>query len=118
MILNLSILGWLVSLAVGFGIGGVLFLSMKVEVDYVISGKGPGWLVPAMLYARMAFIAAVLVVLTVSLPHERVAAAALSGLVGVVLARIAVARKVRGGSGFDTEDTENGDESGGGRQQQ
>ncbi len=97
MILNLSILGWLVALVVGFVIGGVLFMSMKIEVDYVISGKGPDWLVPALLFARMGFIAAVLTVLALSLPKDKVAAAALSGLVGIILARVAIARKVRSG---------------------
>jgi len=109
MILNLHIIGWLVALAVGFVIGGVLFMTMKIEVDYVVSGKGPDWLVPAMLFARMGFVAAVLTVLAVALPKDKVAAAALSGLVGIVLARVVIARKVRAGTD-DVQDTESREE--------
>ena len=90
---------WIVPFIVGFAIGGVYFLSMKVQVDYVVKKKGPEWLVPAMMYARMVFIAAILIVVARTVPKEHAVAVVVMGLFGAIVARILVARMVKKGSG-------------------
>jgi len=94
-LLGMGLLGWALSLAIGFAVGGVFFLSMKVEVEYVVEQRGPTWLLPALLYARMAFVAAILVALAVLVPRPKLAGAALGGLMGMVTARVLVSRMVR-----------------------
>ena len=46
-LLGMGVVGWLVSLAVGFVVGGILFLVVKAQVDYVVRKRGPTWLLPA-----------------------------------------------------------------------
>jgi len=111
MILGLGPIGWLVAFAVGFVVGGVFFLSMKAQVDYVVARRGPVWLLPAMLYARMAFVGAVLVVLAVWLEPVQVPAAMLAGLAGALVARILVARMVQKRPNGPPPDEENQQES-------
>jgi len=90
--------GWLLSLAAGFVLGGIFFLSIKLQVEYVLKKQGPLWLLPAALYARLILVGAVLVVVALKLPGHKVPAAMLAGTVGALVARLLVARKVRGGS--------------------
>ena len=97
MILNLSIPGWLVSLIVGFIVGGVYFLSIKVQVDYVLRERGPMWLAPAALYARMLFVAVILILLAVFFreDRERLLGIVVAGMVGAAVARVLVSRMVK-----------------------
>jgi hypothetical protein len=97
MILGMGIIGWLVAIAIGFAVGGIMFLSMKAQVEYVVEKRGPDWLLPAMLYARMALVAAVLFALAALVPREKLAGAMLGGLMGLLPARIIVGRMVKGG---------------------
>ena len=94
-LLGLGWLGWIVALAIGFAIGGVYFITMKLEVEYVVDKRGPDWLLPAALYARLALIAAVLITVATALPRKQVAGAVIGGLIGTMLARVVVARAVR-----------------------
>jgi len=94
-LLNLGLLGWIVSLVAGFVVGGIYFLSIKVQVDYTLSRKGPDWLVPAALYARILFVAVILVLVAVFLPREKVAGALLAALAGAIVGRVLVSRMVR-----------------------
>ncbi len=105
-VLDLSLLGWLVSLVVGFVFGGVFFLSMKVQVDYVVNKKGPLWVVPAALYVRMAMLAALLVVVALSMADckEKIPAAMISGTVGAMIARVLVGRMVKKSTSEQQED--------------
>ena len=98
MLMGMGPLGWAVAFVLGFVIGGVMFLSIKVEVDYVVRQRGAGWLVPAALYARMAFVAVVLILTAVFVPHEKLAGAVLGAVAGAVLARVLVSRMVRRGA--------------------
>jgi hypothetical protein len=98
MLMGMGLVGWLFSLVLGFVIGGILFLSIKTQVDYVVKKSGPGWLMPVALYARMAFVAAVLVVVATTVPREKVAGAMLAGVAGVVVARVLIGRMVRYGA--------------------
>ena len=95
-LMGMGLLGWLGSLALGFVIGGVFFMSIKAQVDYVVDGKGPTWLMPVALYARLAFVAAVLIMAALWVPAEKLAGGALAGLAGVVLARVLISRMVKG----------------------
>ena len=94
-ILGMGWLGWAASLAIGFAVGGIFFLSVKAQVEYVVAQRGPEWLLPVMLYARLAFIAVVLVVLAAAVPREKLAPAVIAGLAGATLARVLVCRHVR-----------------------
>ena len=96
MLMGLGPLGWAVALVLGFLVGGVLFLSVKAQVDYVVREQGPTWLMPAALYARMVFVAVVLILVAVLVPSHKVAGALLGGLVGILVARVLVSRMVRG----------------------
>ncbi len=93
--MGMGIIGWLASLLLGFVIGGIFFLSIKAEVEYVVAEKGPTWLMPVALYARMAFVGVVLVMVALLVPREKVAGALLAGLAGAIVARVLVARMVR-----------------------
>jgi hypothetical protein len=95
MVLGLGLIGWLVALAIGFVIGGIFFMSMKVQVDYVMKGRGPGWLTPVAMYGRLAFVAAVLFVIAAVVPREKMAASLLAGVAGILTARVLIARMVR-----------------------
>ena len=94
-LLGMGLVGWLVSLAVGFVVGGVFFLCMKVQVDYVVKQQGPLWLVPVALYARLAYLAVVLILVAVYVPRTQLAAAVIGGLAGAILARVCVARGIK-----------------------
>ncbi len=95
LLLGMGLIGWLISLAVGFIVGGLFFLSIRLQVEYVVKQSGPLWVVPAALYARMLLVAALLVVVAVSLPGEKVPAAMIAGTVGAMLARFMVSRTVK-----------------------
>ena len=90
-------LGWLASAAIGFVIGGLFFLTIKLQVQYVVEQKGPLWVMPAALYARLVLVAIVLVLTAVLLPGRQIAAAMLAGTAGALLARVLVSRMVRSG---------------------
>ena len=94
-LMGMGIFGWLLALLVGFIIGGLFFVSIRLQVEYVLKEQRRLWLVPACMFARLALVAVVLVLVAVLLPREKVAAAMLSGMIGVFLARIAVSRSVR-----------------------
>lgn len=96
-LLGMGLVGWVVSLVLGFLVGGVFFLSIKVQVAYVLQKRSRLWLAPALLYARMAFVGAILVLAAVSVPREKVAGALLVGVFGALVARVLVSRMVRGG---------------------
>jgi len=97
MILNLSIPGWLAGLAVGFIVGGVYFLSIKGQVDYVLKKQGPLWLAPAALYGRMMFAAVILILLAVFFRDDRtrLLAILIAGMVGAGVGRVLVSRMVK-----------------------
>jgi hypothetical protein len=94
MLMGMGLLGWAISLVLGFIVGGVLFMSIKAQVDYVVDRRGPTWLLPAALYARMAFVAVVLILTAVLVPREKLAGAFLGAVVGLVVARVLVSRMV------------------------
>ena len=87
--------GWATALALGFVVGGIFFLSIKLQVEYVVQRRGPAWLLPAALYARLVFVAVVLVLVATTLPGSKVPAAMLAGTAGAFTARLLVARMVR-----------------------
>ena len=94
-LMGMGLIGWLLALAAGFVLGGVYFLSIKLQVEYVVKKRGPLWLLPAALYARLVLVAVVLIVVAVTLPGSKIPAAMLSGVIGAFLARILVSRMVR-----------------------
>lgn len=99
MLMGMGLLGWLVSLVAGFAIGLLFFMSMKLQVDYVVKGQGPTWVVPAAMYARMVLVAVVLVLVALLVKNkgweDKLAAMMLAGVTGLFAARIVVARMVR-----------------------
>lgn len=98
-LMGMGVIGWLTAFAVGFVVGGLLFISMKLQVEYVVQKRGPLWLMPVALYARILLLGVVFVLVAKLVPGEKVAATMLSGVVGVMLARVLVARVVRIGPG-------------------
>ena len=102
-LMGMGLVGWIVALVGGFVVGGLFFLSIKAQVRYVLARKGPPWLVPALMYARMLFVGVILVVIALELPHERIPAALFAGVAGSLLARVVVSRTVRK-SGTDGQD--------------
>ena len=100
------LLYWVLPLVGGFVVGGVLFLSMKAQVDYVLKKKGAEWIVPAAMYARMIFIAAVLIVLAKTLEGRHVLPVGIMGLAGAIVARVLVGRMVRKRTDDDTPSQE------------
>jgi hypothetical protein len=94
-LMGMGLVGWLVSLVAGFVIGGVFFLSIRLQVDYVLKKSGPLWVVPAALYARIGIVAAMLVLVAVKLPGEKIAGAMLAGMIGAFVARVLVSRMVK-----------------------
>ena len=96
-LMGMGWLGWLLSLLVGFVVGGIYFLSIKLQVEYVIKKRGPVWVLPAAMYARLLLVAAMLIVAALSLPGRKVPAAMLAGVVGAFVARLLVSRMVRRG---------------------
>ena len=97
MLMGMGWLGWLVSFVLGFVIGGLFFLSMKLQVEYVVNKRGPEWLAPACVYARLILVAAVLVVVALALRDrgQKIPAAMLAGVAGALLARVLIGRTVR-----------------------
>ena len=89
------LLYWVLPLAGGFVAGGILFLSMKAQVDYVMKKKGAEWIVPAAMYARMIFIAAILIVLAKTLDGKHVLPVGIMGLAGAIVARVLIGRMVK-----------------------
>ena len=102
-LLGMGIVGWIVASLVGFVVGAVFFLSIKAQVSYVLTRKGPPWLVPALMYARMLFVGTILVLVALELPHGKIPAALLAGVVGSLVARILVSRTIKksGANGKD-----------------
>ena len=96
-LMGMGMAGWLISFVLGFVLGGLFFLSIRLQVDYVMKKGARLWVVPACMYARMALLAVVLIVVAVLMPGEKVAAAMLAGMVGVFISRVCVARQVRHG---------------------
>lgn len=94
-VMGMGIAGWLISLVAGFVLGGIFFLSIKLQVEYVLHKQGPLWLLPAALYARLVLVAVILVLIALTVPGEKIAGAMLGGVAGAVLARVLVARMVR-----------------------
>ena len=94
-LMGMGLLGWLVSLVLGFIFGGLFFLSIRLQVEYVLKKQGSLWIVPAALYGRMIIMAAILFGIALKVPREKVAAVMLAGVVGVMVARLLVARMVR-----------------------
>jgi hypothetical protein len=103
-LMGMGLLGWIVSLVLGFVIGGVFFMSIKAQVEYVVEKRGPSWLLPVAMYARMLFVAVVLIVVALLVPPQKIAAALLAGVTGVLIARVLIARMVRKRRPEDTED--------------
>jgi len=100
---------WILPLAGGFVVGGILFLSMKVQVDYVIKKKGAEWIVPAAMYARMIFIAAILIVMAKTVDREHILPVAMMGLAGTIVARVLVGRMVKRGADDDVPENDAGE---------
>jgi hypothetical protein len=96
-LLGMGLLGWLAGLMVGFAVGGVFFMSIKAQVQYVLKRRGALWLAPALLYARILFIGVVLIVLAQTVPRDKLAAVVVAGAIGMMVARILVTRMVRRG---------------------
>ncbi len=109
-LMGMGLLGWLVSLVLGFIVGGLFFMSIRLQVEYVLKKQGPLWVVPASLYGRMIIMAAILLGIALKVPREKVAAVMLAGVVGVMLARLLISRMVRSGdaqpeaTGKDSDD--------------
>ena len=95
MIMGMPLIGWFASLLVGFVVGGLFFLTMRLQVEYVVQKQGPIWLMPVALYARILLVSIVLVVVAVNLPGEKIAAAMLAGTAGALVARVLVSRMIR-----------------------
>ena len=95
----MGLVGWIVSLIVGFVVGGVFFLSIKAQVGYVVEKKSgtPIWLIPALMYGRMLFVGAVLVVVALNVPHGKIGGALLAAVIGSIIARLLVSRMVKKG---------------------
>ncbi len=96
-LMGMGLLGWLISFVLGFIVGGLLFLSIRLQVEYVLQKQGPLWVVPACLYGRLIIIGAILAGIAIKVPREKVAAVMLAGVVGVMLARLLISRMVRSG---------------------
>ena len=94
-LMGMGLMGWLLSLLSGFVLGGLFFLSIRLQVEYVLKERARLWVVPACLYARMALMAVILILVAVRLPGEKVAGAMLAGMVGVFISRLCVSRHVR-----------------------
>ena len=96
-LMGMGLGGWILSLVSGFVLGGLFFITIQLQVEYVMKKGARLWVVPACLYARMVLMAVVLVAVAVLLPREKVAAAMLAGVAGVFIARIVISRVVRRG---------------------
>lgn len=94
-LMGMGLPGWVLSLLAGLVLGGLFFFSIRLQVEYVMKKGGRLWVVPACLYARLALMAVILVLVAVLLPREKVAGAMLAGAVGVFIARLCVSRQVR-----------------------
>ena len=98
-LLGLGLLGWAFGIAVGFVVGGVFFLSIKCQVNYVLVHRGPAWLVPALMYARMVFVGVILVVVALTVPGGKLPAGVMAAVLGSLIARFLVTRMVKKGGG-------------------
>jgi len=94
-LMGLGLWGWLLSLAGGFVFGGVFFISIKLQTEYVVRKRGPEWLLPAALYARLALVGIVLAAVGLAVPGRRIPAVMLAAVAGSLLARVLVSRMVR-----------------------
>jgi hypothetical protein len=109
-LMGMGLLGWLMSWVLGFIVGGLFFLSIRLQVEYVLKKQGSLWVVPAALYGRMIIMAAILFGIALKVPREKVAAVMMAGVVGVMLARLLISRMVRSGdaepeaAGKDSDD--------------
>jgi|GEM_PF-1890755 len=102
-LLGLGFAGWVAALIGGFVVGGIYFLSIKAQVDYVHRRGGPLWVAPALLYARILFVGVILVLLASLLPRRTLAAVCLAGVGGTIAARVLITRMVRGRGGVQAE---------------
>ena len=107
-LLGLGLVGWIVSLIIGFVVGGIFFLSMRLQVEYVVEQKGPLWVMPVALYARIGLVAVILVLVAVNVPGEKVPAAVISATAGAMVARVLVARSMKRAI-QEQDETNNGD---------
>jgi len=98
MLMGMGLIGWLASLVGGFVVGGVFFLSIKAQVNYVLRRRGPVWLAPALMYARMVFMGLILTTVALSAAAEKVPAILLAAVVGSFVARCLVSRMVKRGN--------------------
>ena len=96
MLMGMGPVGWIISLVLGFVIGGVFFMSMKLQVEYVLKGRGPLWIAPACMYARMILIGVVLagVALAMKGHREKIPAAMLAAVAAAFVARVLIGRMV------------------------
>jgi hypothetical protein len=94
-LLGMGWLGWLAAFVLGFVVGGIFFITMRLEVEYVVNQEGPTWLLPVALYARLAFVAVVLILVAFLVPRGMIAPAMLAGVAGFLLARFLIARGIR-----------------------
>jgi len=106
MLMGMGLIGWIVSLVIGFVVGGIFFLTIKLQVEYVEEQRGPAWVMPACMYARMLLLGVVLTVVAVTMRDhgESVPAAMLAGVAGLFAARVLVSRMVRKGPAESDEE--------------
>ena len=84
-----------VSAVAGLAIGALFFWTMKVQVDYVVKRQGAAWLLPALLYARLALVALILIAIATSVSNEDIPCVLVAGLAGMMVARVLVSRRVK-----------------------
>jgi len=96
-LMNMGLLGWILAFVAGFVVGGLFFLSIKLEVEYVMRKRGPEWLMPAALYARIALVGVILAMIGINVPGEKIPAVMLAAVAGSIVARVLVGRMVRKG---------------------
>ena len=98
LLLGMSPLGWLIGFAAGFVIGGIYFLTMKLQVEYVLKKQGPIWLIPVVMYARLAFVGAIVATVGLTLGQsapDKIPAAVISATMAAMLARVLIGRMVK-----------------------
>ena len=79
---------------------------MKLQVEYVLNNRGPEWLTPACMYARLILVEAVLVLVALAMKDhgDKVPAAMLAAVAGAFLARILIGRAIRRETSGETEE--------------
>ncbi|MFO7769246.1 MAG: ATP synthase subunit I [bacterium] len=97
MLLGLTWHGWILALAGGFAAGLIYFGSIRLQAGCLVARGGGGWLMPLALVLRLVFLGAALYLAVSLVPPEAVAAALLSGLAGLLIARFLLIRPARSG---------------------